>query len=305
MKKIVLLSISALFALSMSAQSLFVGSYNIRNHNSYDDKKGDVWAVRSKVLCDQVNFEDPDVFGSQEVLDAQLNDMLGLLDGYSYVGVGRDDGKKAGEYSPIFYKKDRLKLLQNGNFWLNETPEKPKLGWDAACIRICSWGEFEQIGTGFRFFYFNLHMDHVGIVARREGAKLVVNKIKEIAQGQPVVLTGDFNVDQTDEIYTIFTNSGVLKDSYECARLRFAENGTFNDFDTEKFTDSRIDHVFVSPGFSVSHYGILTNSYWTKNEQSSESVKGEGSPKEISFKKYTKRTPSDHYPVFVKMKFEQ
>lgn len=305
MKKIFLFLFSAIFSLSTSAQSLFVGSYNIRNHNSDDDNEGNVWAVRSKVLCGQVNFEDPDIFGCQEVLDAQLHDMLGLLDGYSYIGVGRDDGKKEGEYSPVFYKKDRLRLLQSGNFWLSETPDKPKLGWDAACIRICSWGEFEQNATGFRFFYFNLHMDHVGVVARREGAKLVVSKIREIAEGSPVVLTGDFNVDQTDEIYAIFTQSGVLKDSYECSRLRFAENGTFNDFDPALKTASRIDHVFVSPQFSVDRYGVLTNVYWTEDRQPSEEAKGNGSPDEISFRKHVLRVPSDHYPVFVKMRYGQ
>jgi len=260
--------------------------------------------VRSKVLCDQINFEDPDVFGSQEVLDAQLHDMLGLLDGYGYIGVGREDGKTGGEYSPVFYKKSRLELLRHGNFWLSETPDVPGKGWDAACVRICTWGEFRQIDTRFRFFYFNLHMDHVGIVARREGAKLVVEKIKEIAAEAPVVLTGDFNVDQHDEIYTIFTHSGVLKDSYECSKFRFAENGTFNDFDPAMKTDSRIDHVFVSPKFDVSRYAVLTNGYWTPLKQAAEAVKGNGSPKEIDFTRHELRTPSDHYPVMVKMRYE-
>ena len=106
--------------MAMSAQSLFVGSYNIRYHNNGDDRKGNVWTTRCKVICDQVNFEDPDIFGAQEVLHAQLDDMLGALDGYDYIGVGRDNGKKKGEYAAIFYKKDRIKLLNNGNFWLNE-----------------------------------------------------------------------------------------------------------------------------------------------------------------------------------------
>jgi endonuclease/exonuclease/phosphatase family metal-dependent hydrolase len=221
MKRYLLSAAALCFAMAMSAQSLFVGSYNIRYHNNGDDRKGNVWTTRCKVICDQVNFEDPDIFGAQEVLHAQLDDMLGALDGYDYIGVGRDNGKKKGEYAAIFYKKDRIKLLNNGNFWLNETPEKPKLGWDAACIRICSWGEFEQAATGFRFYYFNLHMDHVGVVARREAAKLVVKKIGQIAKGAPVVLTGDFNVDQNDEIYGIFASSGILNDSYTHARLLF------------------------------------------------------------------------------------
>lgn len=286
------------------AQSLFVGTYNIRNHNSGDDAAGNVWSTRCKVICDQMNFEDPDIFGTQEVLHEQLADLTAGLDGYAYIGVGRDDGKTGGEYSAIFYKKDRIKLLRNGNFWLNETPDTPKLGWDAACIRICTWGEFEQKDTKFKFYYFNLHMDHVGVVARREGAKLVVKKIKEIAKGAPVVLTGDFNVDQNNEIYEIFTKSGVLKDSYVCSRLRFAENGTFNSFDSNLKTDSRIDHVFVSPSFDVDRYGVLTNVYWTPAKTSGQSsVKGKDAPQEISFDKYDRRTPSDHYPVLVKMRY--
>lgn len=292
------------FAMAMSAQSLFVGTYNIRNHNSDDDRRGDVWTTRCKVLCDQVNFEDPDVFGTQEVLVGQLGDMLKALDGYDYLGVGREDGKQAGEYSAVFYKKDRLALLQKGNFWLNETPDKPKLGWDAACIRICSWGEFEQKTTGFRFFFFNLHMDHVGIVARREAAKLVVKQIRAIAKGAPVVLTGDFNVDQNDEIYRIFSASGILNDSYTHARLRFCENGTFNDFKPTNTSVSRIDHVFVSPEFGVDRYGVLTNMYWT-DDAPSKTKRSTQAPDELQFRTQTVRTPSDHYPVFVKIHYNK
>ena len=209
----------------LSAQML-VGTYNIRYKNDGDSLKGEVWSKRCQVMCDQLNFMSPDIFGAQEVLHVQLIDLLKGLDGYDYIGVGRDDGGQAGEYAAIFYKKDRLRLLDHGDFWISETPDRPGLGWDAACVRICTWGRFSrQTSTDDEaFYFFNLHMDHVGVVARREGARLVVRKIREIAQGAPVIVTGDFNVDQTDEIYSIFTHSGLLVDSYEAARLRFAEN---------------------------------------------------------------------------------
>ena len=303
MKKLFLSSAALLFALAMSAQSIFVGTYNIRNRNSGDEKNGNVWATRCKVICDMINFEAPDVFGTQEVLVGQLRDLKAGLDNYDYIGVGRDDGKEAGEYSALFYKKDHLTLLNHGNFWLNETPDKPKLGWDAACIRICTWGEFKQKKTGFRFFHFNLHMDHVGIVARREAAKLIVKKIREIAKGAPVVVTGDFNVDQNNEIFKIFTDSGILKDSYTAARLRFAENGTFNAFNTNFWSASRIDHVFVSPQFAVDRYGILTNAYWTPKK--AELQKGNDAPSEIKFEERDRRAPSDHYPVMVHMEYKK
>ena len=292
----------ALAVMQLSAQML-VGSYNIRYKNGGDSVKGNVWEKRCQVICDQVNFMSPDVFGAQEVLHAQLVDMLAGLDGYDYIGVGRDDGNTAGEYAAIFYKTDRLRLLDKGNFWLSETPDRPGLGWDAACVRICSWGKFAgQTATDDEaFFFFNLHMDHVGVVARREAAKLIVRKIREIAQGAPVIVTGDFNVDQKDEIYSIFMQSGLLKDSYLASRLSFAENGTFNSFDTALYTDSRIDHIFVSPTIGVDAYGVLTNSYWTPDSTSVGQLKGHDAPQQIDFSRYTRRQPSDHYPVFVRL----
>ena len=294
--------LSVIAVASLSAQML-VGSYNIRYKNGGDSVVGNVWAKRCQVICDQVNFMSPDIFGAQEVLHVQLVDLLAGLDGYDYIGVGRDDGKTGGEYAAIFYKTERLRLLDYGNFWLSETPDRPGLGWDAACIRICTWGRFaaQTASNDESFYFFNLHMDHVGVTARREGAKLIVKKIREIAQGAPVIVTGDFNVDQNDEIYSIFTNSGILKDSYLATRLRFAENGTFNSFNTDLYTDSRIDHIFVSPSTSVDSYGVLTNSYWIPAEDSDARLKGNDAPQQIDFSKYSRRQPSDHYPVFVRL----
>lgn len=318
MRRLLLTSLLLSLFLLANAQQLLVGSYNIRYKNANDSVNGNVWSKRCQVICDQVNFMAPDIFGAQEVLYPQLQDMLKALDGYGYIGIGRDDGKQGGEYEAVFYKKDKLKLLDHGDFWLSETPDKPGLGWDAACIRICTWGKFSVknpdaehhrrglFGRGPKpketeFYFFNLHMDHVGVVARREAAKLVVAKVKEIAQDAPVFITGDFNVDQFNEIYTIFTESGILKDSYDAAHIRFAENGTFNAFKTEYYTTSRIDHVFVSPSTSVESYGVLTNSYWIPDEKE-ETLKSSDAPQEITFDNYIRRNPSDHYPVFVRVK---
>ena len=288
--------------LHVSSQML-VGTYNIRYKNSGDSIKGNVWEKRCQVICDQLNFMSPDIFGAQEVLHGQLLDMLARLDGYDYIGVGRDDGKTKGEYAAIFYRPDRLRLLDEGNFWLSETPDRPGLGWDAACVRICTWGKFTvQTATDDdAFYFFNLHMDHVGVIARREAAHLIVRQVAAITRGAPVIITGDFNVDQTNEIYNIFTESGLLKDAYQAARLHFAENGTFNSFDGDLFTSSRIDHVFVSPGVEVDAYGVLTNAYWMPDDVDSSRLKGNDAPGEISFTRYHRRLPSDHYPVFVRL----
>ena len=305
MKRLSLIAIMVFVASQMFAAQMLVGTYNIRLKVASDSVKGEVWNKRCQVMCDQVNFMAPAIFGAQEVLHVQLLDMLAGLDGYDYIGVGRDDGITGGEYSAIFYKTSELRLLDSGNFWLNETPDRPALGWDAACIRICTWGKFvrQTDSNDEAFYYFNLHMDHVGVVARREAAKLIVSRIREIAQGAPVIVTGDFNVDQKDEIYGIFTGSGLLKDSYEAARIRFAENGTFNSFDIDLYSDSRIDHIFVSPATQVEAYAIMTNSYWVPNVNSDATVKGHDAPQQIDFSHYTRRQPSDHYPVFVRLEF--
>ena len=315
MKKLFLFAI-LLVALQLSAQEMLVGTYNIRYKNANDSINGEVWTKRCQVICDQVNFMSPEIFGTQEVLYPQLQDMKKALGGYDYIGIGRDDGQRGGEHEAIFYKKDKLQLLDHGDFWLSETPEKPGLGWDAVCIRICTWGKFAVKETqpqrhglfnrkkavqGKVFYFFNLHMDHVGVVARREAAKLVVAKVREIAKGSPVFITGDFNVDQNDEIYTIFTKSGLLKDSYDAARIRFAENGTFNAFKTNYFTTSRIDHVFVSLNTTVKAYGVFTNSYWTPDDDLDNNIKASDAPQQISFDTYIRHNPSDHYPVFVRV----
>ncbi len=314
MKNLLFFALVIVASIQLSAQQMLVGSYNIRYKNANDSIQGEVWTKRCQVICDQVNFMAPEIFGTQEVLYVQLQDMKKALDGYDYIGIGRDDGQRGGEHEAIFYKKDKLQLLDHGDFWLSETPDKPGLGWDAVCIRICTWGKFavkeqEQRHGLFNrrkstkvFYFFNLHMDHVGVVARREAAKLVVAKVREIAQGAPVFITGDFNVDQNDEIYTIFTESGLLKDSYDAARIRFAENGTFNAFKTNYFTTSRIDHVFVSPSTTVEAYGVFTNSYWTPDEDLDNTIKASDAPQQISFDTYILHNPSDHYPVFVKIK---
>ena len=284
MNKLTSLFFAMLLCCSLSAQRLYVGTYNIRYNNPNDEKEGNAWTQRCSYLCDFINFEQPEIFGTQEVLVDQLHDLIKGLDGYDYIGVGRDDGKEKGEYAAIFYKKEQLRLLESGNFWLSTTPEKASLGWDAACVRICTWGKFQDISTGMQFLFFNTHMDHVGVIARRESAQLILKQIKQLAKGLPTILTGDFNVDETDEVYQIFSNSGVLRDCYTNALQRMAPTGTWNDFMQDSRSKARIDYIFVTSDFNIPHYAIFTNSYWIGK---------------------SRRNISDHYPVMVKLTYSQ
>ena len=306
MKKCFILLAMVLMAFSVSAQDLVVGSYNIRNSNSGDTKNGNGWERRCPVICDQVEWVGFDVFGLQEVKHNQLEDMLAGLPDYDYEGVGRDDGKQAGEYSPIFYKKERFKKLEGGTFWISETPEKVGVkGWDAALPRICSYVHLQDKVTTKRFWFFNLHMDHIGVEARREGAKLIAKKITEMCGKEPAFVSGDFNVDQHNEAYRTIINTGVLEDSYELAEKKFATTGTFNSFDSNLFTESRIDHIFVTEHVTVNNYAVLTDGYWTPNDKSGKSRKGEAAPQEINFSEHQHRCPSDHYPIAAKITFKK
>jgi endonuclease/exonuclease/phosphatase family metal-dependent hydrolase len=226
----------------------------------------------------------------------QLENMKESLPGYAYIGVGRDDGKDGGEHSAIFYNTAKFRLLEKGDFWLSTITDRPNKGWDAVLPRICSWGKFKEIKTGFTFYFFNLHMDHIGVKARAESAKLVLAKVKEMGGNTPAILTGDFNVDQTSESYQLINNSGVLKDAYETTAIRYALNGTFNSFKSNSFTDSRIDHIFLTKDFKVEKYGILTDSYRSRDEKA-EKTDATDAPKEIALNKYSAREPSDHFPV--------
>ena len=283
MKRLLTLFIAILCGVAgASAQDLTVASFNVRYQNDEDNREGNGWERRCPYVCGLIDFESFDIFGAQEVLHPQLLDMCARLTDYDFVGVGRDDGKTRGEYAPIFYKKERFERLDSGHFWLSEQSDRPTVGWDAALPRICTWGRFLDRRTGRRFWFFNLHMDHIGKKAREKSAELVVEKIRSFcAPDESVILTGDFNVDQHDTIYTTFTDSGVLADSYETAAKRFAPNGTFNDFHVDRLTDSRIDHVFVSPSFRVVRYGVLTDTYRTTTAESEELVRSGNFPEEV------------------------
>jgi Metal-dependent hydrolase len=291
-------------ALTVSAQEavINVASYNIRQYNKQDSINGNGWQVRCPILAQLIRFHEFDVFGTQEGFKHQLEDLKAALPGYDYTGVGREDGADAGEHSAIFYRTDLFTLVDHGDFWLSETPEKPSIGWDAVLPRICSWARLRHNPTGKEFLFFNLHMDHIGKQARVKSALLVQQKMNEFGSELPTFLTGDFNVDQTHQSYTALTTSGKLKDSYCTAKLVYALNGTFNDYSTNDYSTSRIDHIFVSPNVKVDKYGVLTDTYRTPVDGAEARQPG-SAPEEISLIPHVARTPSDHFPVMIRARF--
>lgn len=272
-----LLSVITLSAQKNSMTNLNVATFNIRMDTPNDNL--DSWKHRKDMINGLIRFHDFDVFGIQEGFHHQIMDIL-EPGGYDYVGVGRDDGKDAGEHSAIIYKKERLLVLDEGNFWLSETPDVPGKGWDATCCnRICSWAKFKDIETGKEFFFFNVHYDHEGKEARRQSSYLMLNKIKEIANGYPVISTGDFNAVPDSEPIQIILKDGFLNDSYEVTlQPPYGTKGTFNSFRLNFPMDNRIDYIWVSKDIMVNKYGVLNDVHYG-------------------------HFPSDHFPVMVNLSF--
>lgn len=273
MKKLLTLFLIALVFLpagnSQNKNSILVAAYNLRYANSNDGINS--WTNRKDQVKGLIQFHNFDIFGTEEGLMEQLNDIAQLKQ-YAFIGEGRDGGIK-GEHSAIFYRKTRFKLLDSGNFWLSETPGKPSYGWDAKhCRRICSWGKFKDLPSNKEFCFFCVHFDNEGVEARKNSAKLMVSKIKEIAKNLPAICVGDFN--STPETEQIIHMQTLLNDAYKISiQPPYGPVGTFNSFKfNEPPTKERIDYIFVSKQIKILKYGVLTDSY----EQ---------------------RYPSDHFPI--------
>ncbi len=256
-----------------SQTPITVATYNLRYNTPNDGINA--WPNRKEMVKALVQYHEFDLFGTQEALRGQLDDVAELKE-FAFLGKGRDDGKQAGEHSAIFYKKDRFKALDSGDFWLSETPEVPGKGWDATCCnRICSWAKFQDLKTKKQFYFFSVHFDHQGVKARQESGKLMVKKIKEIAGKTPAILVGDFNsTPETEQIQAIQT---LLQDAHNVSKQPpYGPEGTFNSFKFDAPMKNRIDYIFVSKDFEVLKYGVLTDA----KEQ---------------------RYPSDHQPVVAKV----
>ena len=212
------------------------------------------WKYRKERVAQYIQDMKLDVVGTQEVLQNQFNDLKSLLPDFEGVGVARDDGKETGEYSAVFYRKSVFDALDSGTFWLAENPDSVgMMGWDAACVRVATWAKLQHKATGKIVMAVNTHFDHVGKVARRESALLIIRKIKEIVGDRPAVLTGDFNVtDQSEAYNTIVSNEFVLLDAHKVAEKVGGVSYTFHDFDRREMEKrSKIDFVFVTPQIKV------------------------------------------------------
>ena len=248
-------------------------TFNIRMDTESDGVNQ--WKNRIKSCGDLIQYHQADIIGMQEAFFHQITDIQKELPKHLWFGKGRDDGNEAGEFSPIFYHKEKFKLLKQKTFWLSDSCEKVGFGWDAACRRVVTWGQFQERKSGKKFFVFNTHFDHLGKVARRESAKLVLAKIKEIAQNSPVILLGDFNASPDDEPIQILVAKQEperLTNSQNISQKgHYGPKNSFNGFKAEK-ENSQIDYIFVKNGVKCLQHSTHSETW-------------------------NNRYPSDHFPV--------
>lgn len=241
-------------------QPINVMSYNIRYDNPEDSLNN--WAFRKDRAANAIRFYDADIVGTQEVLHNQLVDLQERLPEYDVIGVGREDGKEKGEYSALWYKKERFELLDSGYFWLSENPEEVgSKGWDGACERIASWAKLQDKASGKKFFALNTHLDHVGVVARREGISLILDKVKELSEGEAVIVTGDFNSTPESDVIKHVTDPSLpehLTDARSISPIIYGPSWSFHDFGEIPYEHRPLlDYVFVRNGLEVVRYGVL------------------------------------------------
>jgi len=261
---------------SVKGQDVSVLTYNIKYDNPSDSINN--WNKRKEFLLSQLNYNKPDIIGTQEGLHHQLLDIEKGLTNYSFFGIGRDFGDTRGEFTAIYYNTKKVTLIKESTFWLSLTPEKPSIGWDAAIKRICTYGVFEMKTSNKRFLVFNTHFDHIGEQARAESALLILKKAAEInSENLPIIIMGDFNLETDSQgVQNILKK---LDDSHVTAKTSFGPEGTFNGFHFNKPVKRRIDFVFISKDVKALKSGILSDSN-------------------------NCHYPSDHFPVYVELDFK-
>ena len=278
-KSLITLFLLSTFIIAGFAQNqMNIITYNIR-YNTPSDKEN-AWPNRRNDVMKLLKRNNADIISVQEALYDQITDLKDGMAGFDYVGVGRDDGNINGEFSAIYYNSSRYALIENGTFWLSQTPQIPSKSWDAALNRICTWARLKEKETRKTFYVFNTHFDHKGVKARKESALLILKKIGEIAgRKDPVILTGDFNLTPEEKPLVLIRQK--LKDSRQISETSpQGPIGTFNDFDITNKLENRIDYIFVNKMVDVKRYGVLTDSR-------------------------DNHYPSDHLPVLVEIQLKK
>ena len=250
---------------SLTAQKhLNVMTFNIRYSTLRDS--ANAWLYRKDNAAAQILFHETHIVGVQEALHEQIVDLKDRMPRFKSVGVGRDDGKTKGEYSAILYDTTRLTVLESQTFWLSETPSVAgSKSWDAAITRIVTWAKMKDKLTKKTFFVFNTHFDHIGKVARRESAKLLLAQVNKIAGTSQAIITGDFNAHPVDEPIQVIVDAAnplkLLDTKALSATGHYGPTGTFNGFQAKETSDKPIDYIFLNKKIPVLQHATLSQTW--------------------------------------------
>lgn len=266
---------------SDAAFSIRAMTYNVRLDTASDG--ANAWPHRKQLVAALIRHEAPDIIGLQEVLLVQRNDLAESLQGYSMIGVGRDDGKEAGEFAPLGWRSAIFSLVDHGTFWLSTTPDRPSTGWDAALPRLATWAVLRHNRTGRDIRVLNTHFDHVGTQAREEAARMIAAWVADgEAAGSPTIVLGDFNVPTESPPYRALVG-GTARSLRDARRISATEPygppGTFTGWAIDRDAPAPIDHIFVTGDWVVQRHWVSTQ-HWGG------------------------RLPSDHYPVMADLELQ-
>jgi endonuclease/exonuclease/phosphatase family metal-dependent hydrolase len=258
-------------------EPLDVMSFNIRYGTANDGENR--WPLRREMLFDVVREQHADIVGLQEALDFQIDEIVAAAPSYAAVGVGRDDAARKGEYAAILFRKDRLHVAASGTFWFSDTPEAvASKTWGNRITRICTWARFVD-RDGRAFWVYNVHLDHESQPSRVKSVALLRERIDARPfPGEPVIVTGDFNVGEANPALDALTAGGAFVDTFRVAHPDEKTAGTFTGFRYGQTGGDKIDYIFVQPGTAVLSAAIIRASR-------------------------DNRYPSDHFPVIARIAF--
>jgi endonuclease/exonuclease/phosphatase family metal-dependent hydrolase len=254
-------------------------TFNIRNMRSRDGENS--WDRRQEMVSDLIRRHGPDILATQEAYFPQVEALRQALPGYVVLGVGRDDGRRAGEHCALFVRADRWSVGASGTFWFSETPDVPgSRHWTPEHARICTWASL--IGpTGPPFVVYNVHMDHEAQVARQNSARLIAEHIRNVYPETPALVTGDFNMEEDNPAMQALVGVAGpgLVDTFRALHpMTTPRQGTFHGF-TGARDGEKIDYILASPAFQTQETQIVYDN-------------AEG------------RYPSDHFPLTARVRLE-
>lgn len=227
--RLLLLVLAALPAASVLASptTLKVMTFNVRTPVDTDDNR---WENRRDVMATVLRTQAPDVIGTQELVKRQADDLIARLPQYAWFGQGRRGGEDD-EHMGVFYRTDRLRVLQSGDFWLSDTPQVPgSISWGHPLPRMVTWARFQRIADGATFTLYDTHLPYrdEDEAARLKGARLIAARLEALPKDEPVILTGDFNTTPDSQAHAALI--ATLQDAWTAAPKRTGPEGTFHDF---------------------------------------------------------------------------